>query len=109
MKKSYRIVTNVERLQLITLIHIHGYSISEAAKRTGIFYPTAKAINRIFRSENRIEKKSTSSYQRRKRESARVSVKFNSWEELTLGKKKQSESSVLKTVDRSRDCMSLQR
>ena len=62
MTKSYRLVTNAERLQLITLIHMHGHSISEAAKRIGIFYPTAKAINRIFKSENRVVKKSTSSY-----------------------------------------------
>ena len=32
-------------------------SISSAAKRQGIFYPTAKAINKVFKTEGRVHKK----------------------------------------------------
>lgn len=32
-------------------------SISCAAKRQGIFYPTAKAINKVFKTEGRVHKK----------------------------------------------------
>jgi molybdenum-dependent DNA-binding transcriptional regulator ModE len=59
MTKHYKLVSNAHRKQLITLIHEQGYSISQAAKLTDIYYPTAKAINRVFKNENRIAKKST--------------------------------------------------
>lgn len=40
------------------LIINYGYSITKASKITGIYYPTAKAINKTFRRENRIQKRS---------------------------------------------------
>lgn len=39
------------------LIYNKGYSISKAAQATGIYYPTAKAINKVYQKENRTQKK----------------------------------------------------
>lgn len=41
----------------MSLIHNNGYSISRAAKMVNIYYPTAKAINKVYLRENRIQKK----------------------------------------------------
>lgn len=57
MVKQYVLVSNEQRQMLIQLIHKHNYSISHAAKIVDIYYPTAKAINKVFMRENRIEKK----------------------------------------------------
>lgn len=56
MAKQYELVSNDRRLQLIQLIHLQGMSISQAAKITKIYYPTAKAINKVYRLENRVFK-----------------------------------------------------
>ena len=56
MGKQYELVSNDRRLQLIQLIHLKGLSISQAAKITKIYYPTAKAINKVYRLENRVFK-----------------------------------------------------
>jgi transposase len=58
MGKKYEPVPNELRQQLIELIHIKGYSISNASKLVGIYYPTAKAINKVYQRENRSSKKS---------------------------------------------------
>lgn len=39
------------------MIHAQGHSISRASKSVGIYYPTAKAINKVYIRENRIKKK----------------------------------------------------
>ena len=57
MGKKYEPVPNDLRKQLIELIHTKGYSIAKAALTTGIYYPTAKAINKVFVKENRTQKK----------------------------------------------------
>ena len=57
MGKKYEPVPNEKRKQLIDLIHNKGYSISKAAISTGIYYPTAKAINKVYTRENRTQKK----------------------------------------------------
>lgn len=57
MVKQYVLVSNEQRQILISLIHKNGYSISRAAKIVNIYYPTAKAINKVFLRENRIQKK----------------------------------------------------
>ena len=57
MVKQYVLVSNEQRQQLVYLIHTKGYSISHAAKLSQIYYPTAKAINKVFLKENRIVKK----------------------------------------------------
>lgn len=57
MGKKYIAVSNSQRQELIRLIHDEGYSIVEAAKEVNIYYPTAKAINKVFRKENRIDRK----------------------------------------------------
>ncbi len=53
MGKKYEPVPNELRKQLIELIHIKGYSIAKAALTVGIYYPTAKAINKVYVKENR--------------------------------------------------------
>lgn len=57
MGKKYEPVPNEQRKQLIELIHNKGYSISKAAMMTKIYYPTAKAINKVYIKENRTQKK----------------------------------------------------
>lgn len=57
MVKQYVLVSNEQRQMLIELIHKHGHSISRAAKSVGIYYPTAKAINKVYVREHRIQKK----------------------------------------------------
>jgi hypothetical protein len=57
MGKKYEPVPNELRKSLIDLIHTKGYSIAKAALVTGIYYPTAKAINKVYLRENRTQKK----------------------------------------------------
>ena len=54
MVKQYVLVSNEQRQTLIDLIHSQGHSISRASKSVGIYYPTAKAINKVYIRENRI-------------------------------------------------------
>lgn len=54
---KYAPVSNERRHELIRLIHEENMSIRQAAIRQNISYPTAKAINRIYMQESRIEKK----------------------------------------------------
>jgi hypothetical protein len=57
MGKKYKLVSDAQRQQLINLIHKKEFSITEAAKLVGIVYPTAKAINNVYLSQNRVFKK----------------------------------------------------
>jgi transposase-like protein len=57
-KKKYKLVSNEKRAQLVRLIHMFGLNISKASNILGIFYPTAKAINRVYMREHRVDKKS---------------------------------------------------
>lgn len=57
MGKKYVSVPNDKRMELIRLIHEENMSIARAAEITEIYYPTAKAINKVFKSENRTIKK----------------------------------------------------
>lgn len=57
MGKSYTQVSNAKRSELIKLIHNHGLKIKWAADSAGIYYPTAKAIYKVFVKENRVEKR----------------------------------------------------
>jgi hypothetical protein len=57
MGKKYEPVPNESRKLLIDLIHNNGYTISKAASLTKIYYPTAKAINKVYLRENRTQKK----------------------------------------------------
>ena len=65
-KKSYQPVCNELRKKLIELIYSPNLnpsefkkkmSIAEAAKITGIYYPTAKAIHKVYLRELRTQKK----------------------------------------------------
>lgn len=42
---------------MLHLIHIKGHTIKQAAILSKIYYPTAKAINKVFMCENRVDKK----------------------------------------------------
>lgn len=57
MTKKYSPVTNEQRHLLVKLIHQDGMSIRQAALSSRIYYPTAKAINKIYTTERRVDKK----------------------------------------------------
>eukprot|EP00347_Sterkiella_histriomuscorum_P002561 403367673 len=57
MGKQYTKVTNEQRKELINLIYEKNYSISKAAEMAGIYYPTAKAINKVYKKEKRVQKR----------------------------------------------------
>lgn len=57
MVKKYVLLSNSQREELCTLIHRDGLTIKEAARRTGIPYPNAKAVNKTFERERRTEKR----------------------------------------------------
>jgi hypothetical protein len=57
MVKCYESVSDEQREQLLYYVHICHYSIVRAAEMTKIYYPTAKAINRIYKKTGRIHKK----------------------------------------------------
>ena len=48
MGKKYEPVSNEKRRIVIDLIMNQGMSIAQAAKEAQVYYPTAKAINRVF-------------------------------------------------------------
>ena len=56
-KVKYSPVDDTRRHRLINLIYEEKISIRQAAILCNISYPTAKAINRIFVRDGRIEKK----------------------------------------------------
>ena len=56
MVRQYVQVSDAQRIELIHLIHKEGYSIAGASKKTEIPYDNAKAINRTFMRERRINK-----------------------------------------------------
>jgi hypothetical protein len=58
MGKAYTQVSNDARRELIKLIYEDGLSIVKAAEATGIYYPTAKAINKVYKREARVQKRS---------------------------------------------------
>ena len=51
------LLTNEQREELCMLIHRDGLTIKEAARRTGIPYPNAKAVNKTYERERRTEKR----------------------------------------------------
>ena len=57
MGKAYTQVSNDARKELIRLIYEEGYSIVKAAEATQIYYPTAKAINKVYKRESRVQKR----------------------------------------------------
>ena len=57
MSKKYVIVPNEKRRQVIDLIYNKGMTIAEAAKKTKIYYATAKAINNVYITSGRTDKK----------------------------------------------------
>ena len=57
MTKRYSKVSDEQRHQLVKLIYEEGWSIRQAAIASKIYYPTAKAINKIYISEKRVDKK----------------------------------------------------
>ena len=57
MTKKYSKVKDEQRQLLIKLVYEQGWSIRQAAMAAQIYYATAKAINKIYKSEKRICKK----------------------------------------------------
>ena len=57
MPKVYETVSTERRRLLIGLIQDEGLNITQASNRLGIYYPTAKAIFKVFRETGRIDKK----------------------------------------------------
>lgn len=57
MVKKYRRLTDEQRYALVKLINEQGCTIKEASRRLDIPYPNAKAVNQIYRNENRTAKK----------------------------------------------------
>ena len=56
MVRQYVQVTDKQRKDLVYLINEKKYSIAKAAKETDIPYDNAKAINRTYNKEKRIQK-----------------------------------------------------
>ena len=56
MVRQYVQVTDEQRKELVRLIHEHNFSIARASKATEIPYDNAKAINRTYLKEARINK-----------------------------------------------------
>lgn len=56
MVRQYVQVTDQQRSELVRLIHEENYSIARAAKVTAIPYDNAKAINRTYLKEQRVNK-----------------------------------------------------
>ena len=52
-RKKYTKVSDEQRKNLLKLITQENQSISQAAHDLGIYYPTAKAIMKVYRTENR--------------------------------------------------------
>ena len=49
-------MTDEQRAELVRLIHEDGLSIAQAAKNTDVPYDNAKAINRTYIKERRVNK-----------------------------------------------------
>ena len=58
MTRKYNTTSNKQRYQFIKLIDGQDYSIKEAADMVGINYENAKVIQRIYRSQGRVAKRS---------------------------------------------------
>lgn len=56
MVRQYVQVTDLQRSELVRLIHEEGCSIAKASKLAGIPYDNAKAINRTYLRERRVNK-----------------------------------------------------
>ena len=84
MPKIYEPINSERRRVLLDLIHNRGMNISQAAKATNIFYPTAKAINKVFKQTGRTDKK----LHRNKKQSKKSNKKRNSTAERNSKKAK---------------------
>ena len=56
MARNYVQIPDSKRVKLLKLIHDYKYSIARAARELDIPYDNAKFINRVYLTENRIEK-----------------------------------------------------
>lgn len=57
MVKKYSKLNDEKRQELVKLINEDGLTIKEASRRLNIPYPNAKAVNQIYKNENRTAKK----------------------------------------------------
>ena len=56
MGKKYVSVPNETRQEIIRLINEDGKTIAEASKATGVYYPTVKAIQKVYAKTGRINR-----------------------------------------------------
>ena len=56
MGKKYVTVPDEMRQEIIRLINEDGKTITEASQATGVFYPTVKAIQKVYATTGRINK-----------------------------------------------------
>ena len=56
MGKTYVTVPDETRQEIIRLINQEGKTITEASQATGVYYPTVKAIQKVYASTGRINK-----------------------------------------------------
>ena len=80
MRKKHVTVPDEMRQEIIRLINKEGMSLKDVSKATGVFYPTVKAIQKVYASTGRInkvkqwkQKVKRRSYKRRDRENVSVS------------------------------------
>ena len=80
MRKKHVTVPDEMRQEVIRLINKEGMSLKDVSKATGVFYPTVKAIQKVYASTGRInkvkqwkQKVKRRSYKRRDRENVSVS------------------------------------
>ncbi len=59
IKNNYNKIKNNSRQRLIEMVNIQGFPLRDAAMSLGINYSTAKSIFRIYKIENRINKKNS--------------------------------------------------
>ena len=70
-RRHYQSISNDKRVELIRLVHEEKRSVKDAAKMLEIPYENAKAINKVYKREGRVEKK-TCKVKRQKNKTAQV-------------------------------------
>ena len=56
MRKKHVTVPDRMRQEVIRLVNKEGMNLKEVSKATGVFYPTVKAIQKVYASTGRINK-----------------------------------------------------
>jgi hypothetical protein len=102
MGKQYTQVSNEARKELVRLIYEENYSIVKAAEATGIYYPTAKAINKVYKRESRVQKRAFRYRTKKEDEAAGVVRNKIPIEKLAIIKKNEDSTRLMCGVMRIR-------